>query len=170
MRLFRLGTIRRTIKYTIKGAKLISDSPYLILKGMIMMVAAPFIAAFYVLKAIVLVSAYIFNFFYSRRTATNVFRKRPKTEEITEPRYICIPKGLMPYNEQYYYVILGTFQAAGFTNVICLNLEDIGLMSPYKEEMVDSVTIDGIQVKPGMGPFISDVPIIVTYHGKKVKR
>lgn len=170
MRLFRLGTIRRTIKYTVKGTKLVLDLPYLILKGMIMLVAAPFIAAFYALKAIVFISAYIFNFFYLRRTAANAFCKRPKTEEITGPRYIYIPKGLTPYNEQYYYVILGTFQAAGFTNVICLNLEDMGAISPYKEERVKDVMINGVQVHPGMGPFISDVPIIVTYHGKKIKR
>lgn len=170
MRLFRLGTIRRTIKYTVKGTKLVLNSPYLVLKGMIMIVAAPFVGAYYALKVIVLFAAAVFNFFYSRRTATNAFRKRPKTEEITGPRYICIPKGLTPYNEQYYYVILGTFQAAGFTNVICLNLEDMDANSPYKEEQVKDVMINSVQVRPGMGPFISDVPIIVTYHGKKVKR
>lgn len=170
MRLFRLGTIRRTIKYTAKGTKLALESPYLLCKGIFMIVAAPFVGAYYALKAIVLFSAAIFNFFYSRRTATNAFRKRPKTEESTGPRYIRIPKGLTPYNEQYYYVLLGTFQAAGFTNVICLNLEDMGAISPYKEERVKDVTIDGVQVRPGMGPFISDVPIIITYHGKKVKR
>lgn len=135
-----------------------------------MVVAAPFVAAYYVIKEVVVIIIAIFNFFHTRRTFTNAFHKRPKPKATNELSYIRIPKGLTPYNKQYYYVIFGTFRTAGFSNIICLNLEDIDGVTSYKEEQVAEVTINGDAVRPGMGPFPTDIPIIVTYHGKKVKR
>ena len=79
---------------------------------------------------------------------------------------IRFPKGLEPFTEKNYEIVQSTLRDAGFTNVTCLNLHDLTFGILQKPGRVEKITVEGKDITYGGRVYMSNVPIVIIYHGK----
>lgn len=79
---------------------------------------------------------------------------------------IRFPKSVFPYDEKPYTVVENAISSAGFTNVKSVNMHDLTFGLLQKPSMVDSITVNGEDITSGGKIYRSNVPIVITYHGK----
>ena len=101
-----------------------------------------------------------------------IFHVLPEKEEekqLVKSGAIRFPDGLAPFYDKRYDVVHSALQAAGFTNVRSVNLHDLNALSALvksKNGKIESVTVNGKQIREAGKLFMPDVPIVITYHGR----
>jgi hypothetical protein len=79
---------------------------------------------------------------------------------------VKFPKGLEPFTKQNYEAVRSTLANAGFTNINCINLQNLTLGLLTKPGKIKSITVNGNEITSGGKVYMPNVPIIITYHGK----
>ena len=97
-----------------------------------------------------------------------VFKLLPENEKIIEKQGgIRFPNGLTPFSDKKYYAIEDSLKTAGFTNISCINLRDLNILSAIvNTDKVDKVTVNGQQITSGGKMYMPDASIVITYHGR----
>ena len=99
-----------------------------------------------------------------------VFKWLPEKENekiIEKQGGIRFPNGLAPFTDKKYYAIEASLQSSGFTNISCVNLHDLNLLTALvNADKIAKITINGQQVTSGGKMYMPDVPIVITYHGR----
>ncbi len=98
-----------------------------------------------------------------------IFKLIPEKEtdkRISASGGVRIPKELVPFQDKDYQFVLSSLRNAGFTNITCMNLHDIRLGILQKPGRVETITINGEELRTGGRVFYPDAPIVITYHGK----
>ncbi len=99
-----------------------------------------------------------------------VFKWLPEKENekiIEKQGGIRFPNGLAPFTDKKYYAIEDSLQSSGFTNISCVNLHDLNLLTALvNADKIAKITINGQQVTSGGKMYMPDVPIVITYHGR----
>ena len=79
---------------------------------------------------------------------------------------IRFPKDIMPLSDKNYESVRSALEAAGFTNVKCVNMHDVTLGLLQKPGKVESISVNGTNITTGGRVYMPNTPIIITYHGK----
>ncbi len=80
---------------------------------------------------------------------------------------IRFPNGLTPFSEKKYFAIEESLRSAGFTNISCVNLHDLNVLSALiSSDKVSQVTVNGKQITTSGKLYMPDVKIVITYHGR----
>lgn len=99
-----------------------------------------------------------------------VFKWLPEKENekiIEKQGGIRFPNGLTPFTEKKYYAVEESLRSAGFTNISCVNLHDLNILSALmSSDKIAKVTINGKQITSGGKIYMPDVPVVITYHGR----
>ena len=99
-----------------------------------------------------------------------IFKWLPEKENekiIEKQGGIRFPSGLSPFADKKYFSVQDTLRSAGFTNITCVNLHDLNLLTALVNgDKIDKITINGKQITSGGRMYMPDVPIVITYHGK----
>lgn len=99
-----------------------------------------------------------------------VFKWLPEKENekvIEKQGGLRFPSGLSPFSDKKYFTVQDTLHSAGFTNITCVNLHDLNLLTALvSSDKIDKITINGKQITSGGKIYMPDVPIVITYHGK----
>ena len=99
-----------------------------------------------------------------------VFKWLPEKENekiIEKQGGIRFPNGLTPFTDKKYYAIEDSLRSTGFTNISCVNLHDLNILTALiNADKVDKVSINGTPITSGGKIYMPDVPIVITYHGK----
>lgn len=99
-----------------------------------------------------------------------VFKWLPEKENekiIEKQGGIRFPNGLTPFTDKKYYAIEDSLRSTGFTNISCVNLHDLNILTALiNADKISKITINGQQVTSGGKLYMPDVPIVITYHGR----
>ena len=99
-----------------------------------------------------------------------VFKWLPEKENekiIEKQSGIRFPNGLTPFSDKKYYAIEDSLRSTGFTNISCVNLHDLNILTALvNADKIAKITINGQQVTSGGKLYMPDVPIVITYHGR----
>ena len=99
-----------------------------------------------------------------------IFKWLPEkeSEKIVENQGgIRFPNGLAPFTDKKYFAIEESLRSAGFTNISCVNLHDLNILSALvNNDKVNQITINGKQITTGGKLYMPDVCIVITYHGR----
>jgi len=99
-----------------------------------------------------------------------VFKWLPEKENekiIVKQGGIRFPNDLTPFTEKKYNAIRDSLMAAGFTNISCVNLHDLNLLTAViSSDKTEKVTVNGKQIMSGGKYYLPDIPIVITYHGR----
>lgn len=99
-----------------------------------------------------------------------VFKWLPEKENekiIEKQGGIRFPNGLTPFTDKKYYAIEDSLRSTGFTNISCVNLHDLNLLTALvNADKIAKITINGQQVTSGGKMYMPDVPVVITYHGR----
>ena len=99
-----------------------------------------------------------------------VFKWLPEKENekiIEKQGGIRFPNGLTPFTDKKYYAIEDSLRSTGFTNISCVNLHDLNILTALiNADKIAKITINGQQVTSGGKLYMPDVPIVITYHGR----
>lgn len=99
-----------------------------------------------------------------------VFKWLPEKENekvIEKQGGLRFPSGLAPFSDKKYFAVQDTLHSTGFTNITCINLHDLNLLTALvNSDKIDKITINGKQITSGGKMYMPDVPIVITYHGK----
>ncbi len=99
-----------------------------------------------------------------------IFKWLPEkeSEKIVENQGgIRFPNGLAPFTDKKYFAIEESLRSAGFTNISCVNLHDLNILSALvNNDKVNQITINGKQITTGGKLYMPDVSIVITYHGR----
>lgn len=99
-----------------------------------------------------------------------IFKWLPEkeSEKIVENQGgIRFPNGLAPFTDKKYFAIEESLRSAGFTNISCVNLHDLNILSVLvNNDKVNQITINGKQITTGGKLYMPDVSIVITYHGR----
>ena len=99
-----------------------------------------------------------------------IFKWLPEKENekiIEKQGGIRFPNGLAPFTDKKYYAIEDSLQSAGFTNISCVNLHDLNILTALvNADKTAKITINGQPVTTGGKIYMPDVPIVITYHGR----
>ena len=99
-----------------------------------------------------------------------VFKWLPEKENekiIEKQGGIRFPNGLTPFSDKKYYAIEDSLRSTGFTNISCVNLHDLNILTALvNADKIAKITINGQQVTSGGKLYMPDVPIVITYHGR----
>lgn len=98
-----------------------------------------------------------------------IFKAIPEKEEnrvLMKNGGIMLPKGIFPYDELNFKEVQGILRGAGFKNVKCVSLQDVILGILQKNGVIESIKINGKEVKSGGKVYRPDDVIVITYHGK----
>lgn len=99
-----------------------------------------------------------------------IFKWLPEKENekiIEKQGGIRFPNGLAPFTDKKYYAIEDSLQSAGFTNISCVNLHDLNILTALvNADKTAKITINGLPVTTGGKIYMPDVPIVITYHGR----
>lgn len=79
---------------------------------------------------------------------------------------IRFPKDIMPLSDKNYESVRSALEAAGLTNVKCVNMHDVTLGLLQKPGKVESISVNGTNITTGGRVYMPNTPIIITYHGK----
>lgn len=96
-------------------------------------------------------------------------KKIPEKEQesrMMETGGVRFPNGLTPFKQKNYQTIVAALENAGFTNIVCNSLHDVKLDLLQKSGKVENITVNGNILLTGGRVFPSNVPIVITYHGK----
>ena len=75
-----------------------------------------------------------------------------------------VPSSISDFERKNYSAIEAMFVSAGFTNIKCVPLNDLTVGVLKKPGMVDSITINGREVRSGGKKFPKDAAVIISYH------
>lgn len=99
-----------------------------------------------------------------------IFKWLPEKENekvIEKQGGIRFPNGLAPFSDKKYFAVEDSLRSTGFTNISCVNLHDLNILSALvNSDKVDKITINGQQITSGGKMYMPDVPIVITYHGR----
>ena len=99
-----------------------------------------------------------------------VFKWLPDKENdkiIAKRGGIRFPDGMTPFSERKYTFVRETLQSAGFTNISCISLHDLNLLTALvSSDKIESITVNGKDITSGGRIYMPDVPIVITYHGR----
>lgn len=99
-----------------------------------------------------------------------VFKWLPEKENekiIEKQGGIRFPNGLTPFTDKKYYAIEDSLRSTGFTNISCVNLHDLNLLTALvNADKIAKITINGQQVTSGGKMYMPDVAVVITYHGR----
>ena len=99
-----------------------------------------------------------------------VFKWLPEKENekiIEKQGGIRFPNGLTPFSDKKYYAIEDSLRSTGFTNISCVNLHDLNILTALvNADKIAKITINGQQVTSAGKLYMPDVPIVITYHGR----
>ena len=99
-----------------------------------------------------------------------IFKWLPEKESekiIENQGGIRFPNGLAPFTDKKYFAIEESLRSAGFTNISCVNLHDLNILSALvNNDKVNQITINGKQITTGGKLYMPDVSIVITYHGR----
>ena len=102
--------------------------------------------------------------------AALVFKWLPEKENektIQRQGGIKFPEGVFPSGEKKYFEVKETLESVGFTNITCINLHDLNLITGLiSGDKVASITVNGNRVLTGGKPFMPDASIVISYHGR----
>ena len=77
---------------------------------------------------------------------------------------IKFPKTISNYKSKTFYTVEDILKSAGFTSVKCIPLNDLKIGLVKKPGFVESITINGSEIKAGGKKYLPDAPIVVSYH------
>ena len=99
-----------------------------------------------------------------------VFKWLPEKENekiIQRQGGIRFPDGVFPSGEKKFFEVKETLESVGFTNITCVNLHDLNLITGLiSGDKVASITVNGNRVMTGGKSFMPDAPIVISYHGR----
>ena len=99
-----------------------------------------------------------------------IFKLLPEKENekvLVKQGGIRFPNGLTPFYDKKYYAVEESLRSAGFTNISCVNLHDLNVLSALvNSDKIEKVTINGHQIITGGKMYLPNVPIVITYHGR----
>lgn len=91
-------------------------------------------------------------------------KKRQK--RYANPDEVCISELMTDYYEKNYNVVVQLFQAAGFSNVNAVPLNDLNSRTARKNGQVEDVSINGNEDFEEGDIFPKDSTVLITYHSK----
>lgn len=98
-----------------------------------------------------------------------IFKWLPEKENeriIVRKGALRFPSNLFPFSEQKYFAAETTLRSVGFTNISCVNLHDLNLLSALiSNDKVVNITVNGDAVV-AKKYYMPNVPIVITYHGR----
>lgn len=95
-----------------------------------------------------------------------ILPERETNKELAKIGGIKIPKSLEPLSQQNFQTVSSTLSGIGFTNISCVNMHDVKIGVLQKSGVVESITIDGKNVKIGGKMYMPSDKIVIIYHGK----
>ena len=99
-----------------------------------------------------------------------VFKWLPEKENekiIAKQGGIRFPNGLTPFTEKKYAAVKDALRSAGFTNISCVNLHDLNVLTALvNSDKIDRITVNGHPITSGGKIYMPDVPIVITSHGR----
>ena len=91
-------------------------------------------------------------------------KNRDESDGGVKPQKIKIPSSIMNYEQKSYVAIEAIFKGAGFSDVVCVPLNDLTVGFLNKPGMVESITVDGHSVTSGGKKFSRDAAVVISYH------
>ncbi len=80
---------------------------------------------------------------------------------------IRFPDGLEPFTDRKYFAMEESLRSAGFTNIKCVNLHDLNLLTLLVNgDKIEKVMINGRPITSGGKICMPDTPVVITYHGR----
>lgn len=99
-----------------------------------------------------------------------IFKWLPEKENekrIESQGGIRFPNGLTPFSDKKYQTIVESLRAAGFTNISCINLQDLNILTALvNTDKVEKVTVNGAPITTGGKIYLPDASIVISYHGR----
>lgn len=77
---------------------------------------------------------------------------------------VRVPNIITNYEKKSYQTLENIFRSAGFTNIQCVPLNDLTTGLIKKPGMVESITINGIEVTSGGKKYSPEVAVVISYH------
>lgn len=88
-----------------------------------------------------------------------------KFEENVDVNYnIKVPTAINDFRKKNYAAIQEILKVAGFINIKCVAFNDLAMGVIKRPGMVESITINGINIESGGRAFPHDSTIIISYH------
>lgn len=98
-----------------------------------------------------------------------IFKWLPEKETekiIARQGGIRFPNELTPFSEKKYQPLEEILRSAGFTNITCVNLHDLNILTAImNNEKIEKITVNGKPITSGGKMYMADAPIVITYHG-----
>lgn len=113
-----------------------------------------------------MIPLFAIGFIWLKDLSDNPQSSSLNNENSKEPRvkYVRVPESLIHYQNSNYKVVQAVLVRAGFENVNCVGLKDLGLIHIKTPNSVASITVNGVSSDIAGKKFKADADIVISYH------
>lgn len=94
-------------------------------------------------------------------------KKKKNIQRIISPDYAMINDEMLFFEDENYILIKSKFEAAGFTNIKCVPLNDLNFFTKKNNGKVENISVNGSEEFEEGDTFVKDSPVIISYHSYK---